>query len=46
MNNNWGRVIFTDEIAFDLFQNKVRRWHKNGERPVRRLPKSRQKVMA
>jgi transposase len=46
LNDNWGRVIFTDETAFDLFRNKVRRWHKNGERPIRRLPKSRQKVMA
>lgn len=46
MNDNWDRTIFTDETAFDLFRNKVSRWHKNGKRPIRRLPKSRQKVMA
>ena len=46
MNDNWGQVIFTDETAFDLFRNKVHRWHKNGERPIQRLPISRQKVMA
>lgn len=46
MNDNWDRTIFTDETAFDLFRNKICRWHKNGERPIRRLPKTRQKVMA
>jgi len=38
--------IFTDETAFDLFRNKVSRWHKSDEKPIRRLPKLRQKVMA
>jgi hypothetical protein len=46
MLDRWHTTIFTDETAFDLFRNKVRRWHKNGEKPIRRLPKSRQKVMA
>ena len=46
MRDNWARTIFTDETAFDLFRNKVRRWHKSGVKLVRRLPKSRQKVMA
>ena len=46
LNDNWDYTIFTDETAFDLFRNKISRWYKNGERPVRRLPKSRQKVMA
>jgi transposase len=46
MGDNWRNTIFTDETAFDLFRNKVRRWHKDGQKPVRRLPKSRQKVMA
>src|SRR4051812_48045620 len=45
MNDNWNRIIFTDETAFDLFRNKVSRWHKNGKRPIRRLLKSCQKVM-
>lgn len=46
LQDNWSKTMFTDETAFDLFRNKVRRWHKSGRRPVRRLPKSRQKVMA
>ena len=28
LNDNWGQTIFTDETAFDLFRNKVSRWHK------------------
>ena len=44
-NDNWNRTIFTDETAFDLFRNKVRRWHKRGKRPSQRLPKPRQKVL-
>src|SRR5438128_10603919 len=46
MNDDWQHTLFTDETAFDLFRYKIRRWHKHGERPVRKLPKSRQKVMA
>src|SRR6266498_1611818 len=46
LHDDWNETIFTDKTAFDLFRNKVRRWHKNGNRPIRRLPKSRQKVMA
>jgi len=32
--DNWNETIFTDEITFDLFRNKVCRWHKNGNRPI------------
>jgi hypothetical protein len=46
LSDNWDRNIFTDETAFDLFRNKVRRWNKSGNKPIRRLPKSHQKVMA
>ena len=46
MRDNWCKTIFTDETAFDLFRNKVCRWHKSGKNLIRRLPKSRQKVMA
>ena len=46
MNDNWEQTMFTDETAFDIFRNKVHRWHKNGDRPIRRLSKSCQKVMA
>ncbi len=45
LNDNWGQIIFTDETAFDLFQNKISWWHKNGKRPIQRLLKSHQKVM-
>ena len=37
LRDNWCRTIFTDETAFDLFRNKVRRWHKDGEK---RMPKN------
>ena len=40
LRDNWARIIFTDETAFDLFRNKVSRWHKSGEKLIRRLPKS------
>jgi hypothetical protein len=46
MNDDWSYTIFTDETAFDLFRNKIRRWHKDGQRPIHRLPKECQKVMA
>lgn len=46
IRDNWDRTIFTNETAFDLFRNKVRQLHKNGHKHIRRLPKSRQKVMA
>jgi hypothetical protein len=39
LQDNWSRTIFTDETVFDLFRNKVCRWHKNGEKPIRQLPK-------
>src|SRR5688500_16011556 len=46
INNNWNYTIFTDETAFNLFRNKVCRWYKDSNRPIQKLPKSRQKVMA
>ena len=48
MNDDWQHtiLIFTDETAFNLFCKKIHRWHKHGERPVCKLPKSCQKVMA
>ena len=46
MNDNWNQTIFTGETAFDLFRDKVHQWHKKGNRPIQRLPKNRQKVMA
>ena len=32
LNDNWDCTIFTDEIAFDLFRNKVTRWYKSGQK--------------
>jgi len=46
LNDNWGRTLFTDETAFQLFRNTVERWHKKGERPLRRIPKDRTKIFA
>ncbi len=45
INDQWEKTIFTDETAFQLFRNTVERWYK-GERPVRRIPKERTKIMA
>ncbi|EXX61191.1 hypothetical protein RirG_173480 [Rhizophagus irregularis DAOM 197198w] len=45
INDRWNKTLFTDETAFQLFRNTVERWYK-GERPVRRMPKDRTKIMA
>ena len=45
LDDNWEQTFFSDETAFMLFRNTVKRWHK-GERPVRRMPKDRTKVFA
>src|SRR5438105_1760561 len=34
INDRWNKTMFTDETAFQLFRNTVKRWYK-GERPVR-----------
>lgn len=45
LNDTWERTFFSDETAFELYRNTVRRWHK-GARPVRYMPKSRVKIFA
>lgn len=45
LNDNWEQTLFSDETAFQLFQNTVERWHK-GARPVRHIPKDRTKIFA
>jgi transposase len=45
LNDNWGKTLFSDETAFQLFRNTVERWHK-GKQPVRPMPKDRTKIMA
>ena len=42
--DDWNRTIFTDESSFQLFRNTVRRWSKNPEIKVKRIPKNSQKV--
>ena len=42
--DDWNRTIFTDESSFQMFRNTVRRWSKNPEIEVKRIPKNRQKV--
>src|SRR5439155_15368430 len=36
LDDNWERTFFSDETAFKLFRNTVKRWHK-GPRKVRRM---------
>jgi len=45
INDNWNKIVFTDETAFQLFQNTIKRWHK-GARPTRPIPKDRCKIFA
>jgi len=45
LDDNWERTFFSDETAFKLFRNTVKRWHK-GPRKVRRMPKDRTKINA
>jgi len=45
LNDSWKKTLFTDETAFQLFRNTIKRWHK-GERPVRPLLKDRTKILA
>jgi len=44
-NDNWKRTLFTDETSFQLFRNTITQWYK-GKRPVRPIPKNRQKIHA
>ncbi|CAG8593925.1 27316_t:CDS:2 [Gigaspora margarita] len=45
LNHNWSRTVFSDETAFQLFRNTVMYWYKD-KRPVRRIPKNKQKILA
>ncbi|CAG8786143.1 12870_t:CDS:1, partial [Racocetra persica] len=44
LNDNWNRTFFTDESAFQLFQNTLKRWHKKGQRPICPIPKDHTKI--
>ena len=37
--DDWYCTIFTDELSFHLFRNTIRRWSKNPESEVKRIPK-------
>ncbi|CAG8572913.1 21512_t:CDS:2 [Rhizophagus irregularis] len=45
LNNRWKRTLFTDETSFQLFSNTITQWYK-GKRPVKPIPKNRQKIHA
>jgi hypothetical protein len=45
LDDNWNRIVFSDESSFELFRNTVRRWSKNSRQEVKRIPKNRQKMM-
>lgn len=45
VNDDWSKNLFSDETAFQLFRNTVKRWHKK-IRPVRPMPKDRAKIFA
>src|SRR5271169_1149627 len=44
-NDDWDQTIFCDETSIQLFRNTVRRWTKNPQNEMKRVPKCRQKVM-
>ena len=45
LNDNWKNTLFTDETAFQLYQNTIERWYK-GECLIRRMSKDRRKIFA
>lgn len=45
LNDDWQTTLFTDETAFHLFRNTIKQWFK-GPKPIRPLPKNRQKIFA
>lgn len=45
LNDDWSNTLFSDETAFQLYRNTIRRWYK-GVRPIRPLPKDRTKILA
>jgi transposase len=45
LNDQWEKTLFSDETAFQLFRNTISQWYK-GPRPIRPLPKNRQKIFA
>ena len=45
LRDNWSRTLFSDETSFQLFRNTITQWYKHS-RPVRPIPKNRQKIHA
>jgi transposase len=45
LNDDWTNTLFTDETSFQLFRNTITQWYKD-KRPVRPIPKNRQKIHA
>ena len=44
-DDDWSRTIFTDETCYQLFRNTIRRWSRNANTEVKRIPKNKQKIM-
>ena len=38
LDDNWNKTLFSDETAFQLFQNTIKQWYK-GACPIRPIPK-------
>jgi transposase len=45
LNDDWSRIVFSDETSIQLFGNTVRRWSKDPRNEIKRIPKNRQKIM-
>ena len=45
INTDWDRIIFTDESAFQMFRNTIKKWHKSDSEFVQRCPKDKSKIM-
>ena len=43
LNDSWEKTLFSDETAFHLFRNTIKRWYRDSK-PIRPLPEDRQKI--
>ena len=42
-NDDWSRIIFSDETSYQLFRNTIRRWSKYAQEEKKTIPKNKQK---
>ena len=45
LDDDWSNTLFSDETAFQLYRNTIKRWYK-GVRPICPLPKDCTKILA